>query len=157
MAAMMQIAKQNLSPYRTISKAAIGVPYYASELHKFRIIESAMMASIDCVKLVIEPKAALVGIDVMDPERDNFALETRSWTIFDLSVQRLSVTIFLHCAHTDSCGVGGHRNDFSVGGRLMDEALLDYCLKEHKKKGGRDLSQKVEFRRRLLVIVEAAK
>lgn len=140
-----------------MTKAAIGVPYYASELHKFRIFETAMMAGLDCVKIVIEPKAALVGIGVIDPERDNFALETRSWTIFDLSAHRLSVTIFLHSAHTNSCGVGGHRNDFSVGGRLMDEALVEYCLEEHKTKSGNDLSENLQFRRRLLGTVEAVK
>jgi molecular chaperone DnaK len=133
-----------------IEKAVITVPAYFDDRQRQATKDAAAIAGLEVVRLVNEPTAACLayGLDKVK-EKDQQVL------VFDLGAGTLDVTIM-------NFGQGvfeviATSGDTQLGGTDMDEALIDYIIKEFKREHGIDLRGDKIAMQRLKEAAEKAK
>jgi len=149
---ILQKVKKDAEMYlgEKIEKAVITVPAYFSDAQRQATKDAGAIAGLEVVRLVNEPTAASLayGLDKIK-EKDHQVL------VFDMGAGTLDVTIM-------NFGQGvfevlSTSGDTQLGGTDMDEVLIDYLVKEFKKKEGIDLSKDRMAMQRLKEAVEKAK
>jgi molecular chaperone DnaK len=124
-----------------VEKAVITVPAYFNDAQRQATKDAGAIAGLEVIRLVNEPTAACLayGLDKVQ-EKDQQVL------VFDLGAGTLDVTIM-------NFGQGvfevlATSGDTQLGGTDMDEALINYILKEFKQETGIDLkSDKIAWQR----------
>ncbi len=149
---ILQKIKKDAEMYlgEKIEKAVITVPAYFNDAQRQATKDAGAIAGLEVVRLVNEPTAASLayGLDKIK-EKDHQVL------VFDIGAGTLDVTVM-------NFGQGvfevlSTSGDTQLGGNDMDEILIDYLVKEFKKKEGIDVSKDKMATQRLKEAVEKAK
>lgn len=132
-----------------VEKAVITVPAYFNDDQRQATKNAGEIAGLEVVRLVNEPTAAAFayGLDRSDKELKIM--------VFDFGGGTLDVTIM------DFGGgvfeVKSTAGDTHLGGRDMDEALINYIVEEFKRETGIDVSQDKMATQRIREAAEKAK
>lgn len=102
-----------------ITKATLSVPYNATTIMYVTMLEAAAIAGIDCVRLVTEPIAAIMGTAIGEEFYKKFAKREHFSLVFDLSAERLAVSVVHVCNAIPT--VKSYVEDRTIGGRFLDE------------------------------------
>ena len=132
-----------------ISKAVITVPAYFDDNQRQATKDAGTIAGLEVVRLVNEPTAASMayGLDKMDKEIKILVFDFGGGTL-DVTVMDFSEGVF---------EVKSTSGDTQLGGTDMDEALMNFIIKDFKNKEGIDLSEDDTAMQRLREAAEKAK
>ena len=133
-----------------VTRAVITVPAYFNDSQRQATKDAAIIAGLVPMRILNEPTAGALcyGLD-KDKEKENHIL------IFDLGGGTFDVSLL--CVAGGLFEVKATGGDTHLGGQDFDNDLVDFCLKDIKKKWGRDLSQKPRSIIRLKTACERAK
>ena len=145
--AMKKAGEERLG--QPVTKAVVTVPAYFNNAQKQATFDAAKIAGLQCLRIINEPTAAAMaaGIHEQDDENNVLVFDFGGGT-FDISVLTISDGVI---------DVQATRGDMNLGGRDIDEALVEYCLQEFQKSSGVDLSENRNARTRLFQECERAK
>ncbi|MGB9694647.1 MAG: molecular chaperone DnaK [Caldisericaceae bacterium] len=132
-----------------IDKAVITVPAYFDDDQRQATKNAGEIAGLEVVRLVNEPTAAAFayGIDRSDKELKIMVFDFGGGTL-DVTIMDFGGGVFQ---------VKSTSGDTHLGGRDMDEALLNYVISEFKRENGIDLANDKMAVQRLREAVEKAK
>ena len=132
----------------TVDKAVITVPAYFNDNQRQATKDAGTIAGLEVVRIINEPTAAALafGLDKVGEHKI---------MVFDLGGGTLDVTIM-------EIGEGvfevrSTSGDTQLGGRDMDERLMDFVLEKFKTESGIDLRRDSMAMQRLREAVEVAK
>lgn len=148
---ILQKIKKDTEAYlgERVEKAVITVPAYFNDNQRQATKDAGRIAGLEVVRLINEPTAAAFAYGLNKSEKELKIL------VFDFGGGTLDVTIM-------DFGEGVFQvistsGDTQLGGRDMDEALLNYVVDDFKKETGIDLSKDPKALPRLREAVEKAK
>ena len=148
---VLQYLKQAASDKigQEVKKAVVTVPAYFNAAQKQATTDAARIAGLDILRIINEPTAAAMaaGIHEEDDEKNILIFDFGGGT-FDISVLTISEGVI---------DVQATRGDMNLGGRDLDDVLVQYCLEEFQKATNIDLSNNRQARTRLNVECEKAK
>ena len=132
-----------------VEKAVITVPAYFNDNQRQATKNAGKIAGLEVVRLINEPTAAAFAYGLNKSEEELKIL------VFDFGGGTLDVTIM-------DFGEGVFQvistaGDTQLGGRDMDEALMNYVIEQFKKDTGVDLREDKQALPRLREAVEKAK
>jgi len=132
----------------TVDKAVITVPAYFNDNQRQATKDAGTIAGLEVVRIINEPTAAALAFG-LDKAGEHKIM------VFDLGGGTLDVTIM-------EIGEGvfevrSTSGDTQLGGRDMDERLMDYVLEKFKQESGVDLRRDSMAMQRLREAVEVAK
>lgn len=132
----------------TVDKAVITVPAYFNDNQRQATKDAGTIAGLDVVRIINEPTAAALAFG-LDKSGEHMIM------VFDLGGGTLDVTIM-------EIGEGvfevkSTSGDTQLGGRDMDERLMEYVLEKFKQESGIDLRRDSMAMQRLREAVEVAK
>jgi molecular chaperone DnaK len=132
----------------SVEKAVITVPAYFNDNQRQATKDAGTIAGLDVVRIINEPTAAALayGLDKVGEHK---------LLVFDLGGGTLDVTIM-------EIGEGvfevrSTSGDTQLGGRDMDERLMDFVLEKFRQEAGVDLRKDSMAMQRLREAVEVAK
>ncbi|VVB62902.1 Chaperone protein DnaK [uncultured archaeon] len=132
----------------SVEKAVITVPAYFNDNQRQATKDAGTIAGLDVVRIINEPTAAALayGLDKVGEHK---------LLVFDLGGGTLDVTVM-------EIGEGvfevrSTSGDTQLGGRDMDERLMDFVLEKFRQESGVDLRKDSMAMQRLLEAVEVAK
>lgn len=132
-----------------VKKAVITVPAYFDDNQRTATKDAGTIAGLDVVRIINEPTAAALayGLDRAETEQKIM--------VFDLGAGTLDVTIM-------DFGEGvfeviSTSGDTQLGGKDMDEAVINWVISEFKKDNGIDLSKDKTAMERIREAAEKAK
>ena len=132
----------------TVDKAVITVPAYFNDNQRQATKDAGTIAGLEVVRIINEPTAAALafGLDKVGEHKI---------MVFDLGGGTLDVTIM-------EIGEGvfevlSTSGDTQLGGRDMDERLMEFVLEKFKQESGIDLRRDTMAMQRLREAVEVAK
>lgn len=130
---ILQKIKRDAEAYlgEEIKKAVITVPAYFNDNQRQATKDAGRIAGLDVVRIINEPTAAALAYGIDKSEQEQKIL------VFDLGGGTLDVTIMEFSEGVFE--VISTSGDTQLGGRDMDEALVDYVVNEFKKETGIDL------------------
>jgi len=132
----------------TVEKAVITVPAYFNDNQRQATKDAGTIAGLDVVRIINEPTAASLAYG-LDKTGEHKIL------VFDLGGGTLDVTIM-------EIGEGvfevrSTSGDTQLGGRDMDERLMDFVIEKFRQETGMDLRKDTMAMQRLREAVELAK
>jgi molecular chaperone DnaK len=132
----------------TVEKAVITVPAYFNDNQRQATKDAGTIAGLDVVRIINEPTAASLAYG-LDKTGEHKIL------VFDLGGGTLDVTIM-------EIGEGvfevrSTSGDTQLGGRDMDERLMDFVIEKFRQESGMDLRKDTMAMQRLREAVELAK
>jgi molecular chaperone DnaK len=132
-----------------VEKAVITVPAYFNDNQRQATKDAGRIAGLEVVRLINEPTAAAFAYGLNKSEKELKIL------VFDFGGGTLDVTIM-------DFGEGVFQvistaGDTQLGGRDMDEALMNYVIEDFRRETGIDLSKDNKALPRLREAVEKAK
>ncbi len=132
-----------------IEKAVVTVPAYFDDDQRQATKDAGKIAGLDVVRIINEPTAASLsyGLDKSDKEMKILVFDMGGGTL-DVTVMEFGDGVF---------EVKSTSGDTQLGGTDMDEAIVDYLLKEFKKAEDFDLSNDATAMQRLREAAEKAK
>lgn len=130
---ILQKIKRDAEAYlgEEIKKAVITVPAYFNDNQRQATKDAGRIAGLDVVRIINEPTAAALayGIDKSEQEQKILVFDLGGGTL-DVTIMEFSEGVFEVIATS---------GDTQLGGRDMDEALIEYVVNEFKKETGIDL------------------
>jgi len=133
-----------------VEKAVITVPAYFDDAQRQATKDAGSIAGLEVVRLVNEPTAACLAYGL-----DKIKQKDQQVLVFDLGAGTLDVTIMNFGQGVFE--VRSTSGDTHLGGKDMDEALVDYITDEFKSKEGIDLKNDKMAMQRIKEAVEKAK
>ncbi len=132
-----------------VEKAVITVPAYFNDDQRQATKNAGEIAGLEVVRLVNEPTAAAFayGIDRSDKELKILVFDFGGGTL-DVTIMDFGGGVFQ---------VKSTAGDTHLGGRDMDEALVNYIVEEFKKENGIDLTKDKMAMQRIREAAEKAK
>ena len=105
-----------------VKKAVITVPAYFNNSQKEATEQAARIAGLEVLRLINEPTAAAMaaGLHKIDDEKNVLVFDFGGGT-FDISIL---------CVSEGVLDVQATRGDMNLGGRDIDEKLVDYCKEQ---------------------------
>ena len=151
-AMVLQYMKTTAENYlgHSVKKAVITVPAYFNDAQRQATKDAAIIAGLDCLRIINEPTAAALayGLDKkIDGEQNIFIFDLGGGT-YDNSILTLDNGIF------EVKATGGNTN---LGGDDLDNELIKYVSNEFNKKNKCDISSNKRALARLKRAVETAK
>ncbi len=132
-----------------VNKAVITVPAYFDDNQRQATKDAGSIAGLEVVRIVNEPTAASMAYGVDKSEQEQKIL------VFDFGGGTLDVTIMEFGDGVFE--VKSTSGDTELGGTDMDQALVDYIVKDYKNNEGIDLSNDSTAMQRLREAAEKAK
>jgi molecular chaperone DnaK len=149
-AQILRKIKQDAETYlgEKVDKAVITVPAYFNDNQRQATKDAGTIAGLEVIRIINEPTAASLAYG-LDKKGDQKLM------VFDLGGGTLDVTIM-------EIGEGvfevvSTSGDTQLGGRDMDEKLMDYVLEKYRQESGIDLRKDSMALQRLREAVEVAK
>ena len=132
-----------------IKKAVITVPAYFDDNQRQATKDAGRIAGLDVVRIINEPTAAALayGLDKSDKELKVLIFDFGGGTL-DVTIMELGEGVF---------EVKSTSGDTKLGGSDMDNALIDFIVKDFKEREGIDLSKDSVAMQRLREAAEKAK
>ncbi len=136
-----------------VTKAVITVPAYFDDSQRQATKNAGEIAGLEVVRVINEPTAAAFAYGLDKTEKDQKIL------VFDLGGGTLDVTVmdFGEADGQATFEVLSTSGDTQLGGKDMDQALIDYVASEFKRETGLDLSADKMAMNRVREAVEKAK
>jgi molecular chaperone DnaK len=132
-----------------VEKAVITVPAYFDDNQRQATKDAGKIAGLDVVRIINEPTAASLAFGLDKKEKEQKIL------VFDLGGGTLDVTVMEFGDGVFE--VKSTSGDTQLGGKDMDEALVNYIAEEFKREQGADLSGDSMAMQRLREAAEKAK
>ena len=132
-----------------VEKAVITVPAYFDDNQRQATKDAGAIAGLEVIRIVNEPTAASMAYG-LDKKGKNFKI-----VVFDLGGGTLDVTIMEY--EDGVFEVKSTSGDTQLGGRDMDEALVNYIVADFKSKEGVDLRKDPTAMQRVNEAAEKAK
>jgi molecular chaperone DnaK len=132
-----------------VKQAVITVPAYFNDNQRQATKDAGEIAGLEVVRLVNEPTAACLayGIDKLNKEMKILVYDFGGGTL-DVTIMEFGNGVF---------EVKATSGDTQLGGTDMDNAIVDFLLKEIKSSFGVDISQDKQAMQRLREAAEKAK
>ncbi|KAI3676314.1 hypothetical protein L1987_85920 [Smallanthus sonchifolius] len=139
----------------TVTDAVITVPAYFSDKQRQATKDAGTLAGLNVLRLINEPTAAAIAYG-LDKLADRNHPQKKTVFIFDLGGGTFDVSLLTISKEgtIDVKAVGG---DTHLGGEDFDKAMVEYCVKEFKKRQKKDMSGNAKAMGRLKVACEKAK
>ncbi|HLD33900.1 MAG TPA: molecular chaperone DnaK [Candidatus Nanoarchaeia archaeon] len=133
----------------TISKAVITVPAYFDDNQRQATKDAGTIAGLEVVRIINEPTAACLayGLDKQDKNATILVFDLGGGTL-DVTIMELGDGVF---------EVKSTSGDTQLGGTDMDNAIVDWVVKEFKSKEGMDISKDTTAMQRVREAAEKAK
>lgn len=153
-AAVLQKMKATAESYlgETVKDAVVTVPAYFNDSQRQATKDAGAIAGLNVLRIINEPTAAALayGLDRIGKEagEKNVLIFDFGGGTHDLSVLTLDDGVFEVKATAGDCHLGGED---------LDNALVQYCVDEFKKKSKLDISTSAKALRRLRTACEKAK
>jgi molecular chaperone DnaK len=133
-----------------VGKAVVTVPAYFSDAQRQATKDAGKIAGLDVIRLVNEPTAACLAYGL-----DKFKDKDQQVLVFDFGAGTLDVTIMNFGQGVFE--VRSTSGDTQLGGRDMDEVLINYISEQFKKESGVDLKADKMATQRIQEAAEKAK
>ena len=132
---ILQKIKRDAEAYlgEQVTKAVITVPAYFNDNQRQATKDAGAIAGLEVVRIINEPTAAALAFGLDKTEKEQKII------VFDLGGGTLDVTI-MEFAH-GVFEVISTSGDTQLGGTDMDEAVMNYVVKQFKTESGVDLSK----------------
>ena len=132
---ILQKIKRDAEAYlgEQVTKAVITVPAYFNDNQRQATKDAGAIAGLEVVRIINEPTAAALAFGLDKTEKEQKIM------VFDLGGGTLDVTI-MEFAH-GVFEVISTSGDTQLGGTDMDEAVMNYVVKQFKTESGVDLSK----------------
>lgn len=136
-----------------VTKAVITVPAYFDDSQRLATKNAGEIAGLEVVRVINEPTAAAFAYGLDKAGKEQKIL------VFDLGGGTLDVTImeFAEEGGKATFEVKATSGDTQLGGKDMDQALIDYVIADFKSKTGIDLASDPMAMNRVREAVEKAK
>ncbi len=141
-----------------VEKAVITVPAYFDDAQRQATKQAGEIAGLEVVRVINEPTAAAFAYGI-----DKTGAQDQKILVFDLGGGTLDVTIMEFSEHEEdgktqaTFEVKSTSGDTALGGKDMDQALIDYILAEFKSQSGIDLTSDKMAMNRVREAAEKAK
>ncbi|KAJ4760297.1 Heat shock 70 kDa protein [Rhynchospora pubera] len=137
----------------TVNNAVITVPAYFNDSQRQATKNAGAIAGLNVVRIMDEPTAAAVAygmdkITEVDTDEKNVLIFDLGGGTCDVSLLSIKYGNFV---------VRAIAGDTHLGGEDFDDRLVDYCVKEFKKKYNKDITNSVRSLRRLRTECQRAK
>ena len=133
-----------------VTDVVITVPAYFNDSQRQATKDAGLIAGLNVLRIINEPTAAAIayGLDKKTGGEQNVLIFDCGGGTHDLSILTLDDGIF---------EVKATAGDTHLGGEDLDNALVDWCVAEFKKKTKQDISGNSKALRRLRTACERAK
>jgi L1 cell adhesion molecule like protein len=133
-----------------VTDVVITVPAYFNDSQRQATKDAGLIAGLNVLRIINEPTAAAIayGLDKKKVGEQNVLIFDCGGGTHDLSVLTLDDGIF---------EVKATAGDTHLGGEDLDNALVDWCVAEFKKKTKQDITSNSKALRRLRTACERAK
>lgn len=152
---LLQKIKKDAEAYlgEPVAKAVITVPAYFDDSQRQATKNAGEIAGLEVVRVINEPTAAAFAYGLDKTGKDQKIL------VFDLGGGTLDVTImdFGEASGQSTFEVLSTSGDTQLGGKDMDQALIDFVVSEFKKENDLDLTADKMAMNRVREAVEKAK
>jgi heat shock 70kDa protein 1/2/6/8 len=145
---MKEIAEQFLG--KPVTKAVITVPAYFNDGQRQATKDAGAISGLNVLRIINEPTAAAIayGLDKNTKGKKNILIFDLGGGTFDVSLLAIDEGVF------EVKATNGHTH---LGGEDFDNALVDFCTAEFKKKTKLDITGNPRALRRLRTQCEKAK
>jgi len=132
-----------------VTDAVITVPAYFNDAQRKATKDAGRIAGMNVLRIINEPTAAAIayGLDKNLDDRNVLIFDLGGGT-FDVSLLTISDGLFQVLATS---------GDTHLGGEDFDQLLMDYCVKDFKRKFRLDITENARAMRRLRTQCELAK
>lgn len=153
---LLQKIKKDAEAYlgEPVTKAVITVPAYFDNAQRQATKDAGKIAGLEVERVINEPTAAAFAYGL-----DKTGAKDQKILVFDLGGGTLDVTImdFGEADGQATFEVLATSGDTQLGGKDMDQALIDYVVSEFKRETGLDLKNDKMAMNRVREAVEKAK
>jgi len=154
-AMVLQKMKQTAEAYtgETVKDAVVTVPAYFNDSQRQATKDAGKIAELNVLRIINEPTAAAIayGLGKNDDQESNVLIFDLGGGTFDVSLLTIDDGVF---------EVMATAGDTHLGGEDFDNELVNFCVKEFKKKNkglDSDITRNARSMRRLRTQCEAAK
>jgi len=148
---MKEIAEAYLG--KEIKNAVVTVPAYFNDSQRQATKDAAVIAGINCMRIINEPTAAAIAYG-LDKKSENGGAE-RNVLIFDLGGGTFDVSLLT--IEEGIFEVKATAGDTHLGGEDFDQRLMNHFVQEFKRKHKKDITGNPRALRRLRTSCERAK
>lgn len=141
-----------------VEKAVITVPAYFDDAQRQATKQAGEIAGLEVIRVINEPTAAAFAYGI-----DKTGQQDQKILVFDLGGGTLDVTIMEFSEHEEegkkqaTFEVKSTSGDTALGGKDMDQALIDYITTEFKNQSGIDITSDTMAMNRVREAAEKAK
>lgn len=134
----------------SVKDAVVTVPAYFNDSQRQATKDAGRIAELNVLRIINEPTAAAIayGLDKADQEEQNVLIFDLGGGTFDVSLLTIDEGVF---------EVMATAGDTHLGGEDFDNALVDHCTKDFKRKHKKDMTSNPRSMRRLRTQCEQAK
>jgi len=134
----------------SVKDAVITVPAYFNDSQRQATKDAGRIAELNVLRIINEPTAAAIayGLDKAEAEEQNVLIFDLGGGTFDVSLLTIDEGVF---------EVMATAGDTHLGGEDFDNALVDHCTKDFKRKNKKDMTGNARSMRRLRTQCEQAK
>jgi len=136
-----------------ITDCVIGIPVYFTDRERRAMLDSAQIAGLNCLRLMHENTATALSYGIYKTDLP----ENEPINIAFVDVGEASFQVNIVAFKKGQLKVLAHGYDRSLGGRDLDQALLEHFAAEFKAKRNLDILQNPRARLRMKVAVEKLK
>ncbi len=149
-AMVLQKLKQTAEEYlgEKVTEAVITVPAYFNDSQRQATKDAGAIAGLNVRRIINEPTAAALAYGLDKQKDEKIAVFDFGGGTFDISILELGDGVF---------EVKSTNGDTHLGGDDLDQALVDYLIREFNKSDGIDLSKDPMALQRLRETAEKAK
>merc|ERR1719504_140226 len=148
---MKEVAEAYLG--KEIKNAVVTVPAYFNDSQRQATKDAAVIAGINCMRIINEPTAAAIAYG-LDKKAENGGAE-RNVLIFDLGGGTFDVSLLT--IEEGIFEVKATAGDTHLGGEDFDQRLMNHFVHEFKRKNKKDITGNPRALRRLRTACERAK
>jgi molecular chaperone DnaK len=143
---MKQAAEEYLG--EKVTRAVITVPAYFNDAQRQATKDAGQIAGLEVMRIVNEPTAAALAYGLDKKKNETIAVYDFGGGTFDISVLEVGEGVV---------EVQSTNGDTHLGGDNIDQRIIDWLVKEFKRKEGIDLAQDKMALQRLKEAAEKAK
>lgn len=151
-AAILTKMKQTAEEYlgEDVTKAVITVPAYFNDAQRQATKDAGTIAGLEVLRIINEPTAAAIayGLNTNKSKEVNVLIFDLGGGTFDVSILSIDDGVF---------EVKATAGDTHLGGEDFDHRIVEFCLKDFKRKHKMDPSSNAKAMRRLKTACESAK
>nr|WDK97433.1 heat shock protein 70 C [Halisarca dujardinii] len=135
---------------KTVQKAVVTVPAYFNDSQRQATKDAGTISGLDVLRIINEPTAAAIayGLDKKVSVERNVLIFDLGGGTFDVSILTIEDGIF---------EVKSTSGDTHLGGEDFDNLMVNFFLREFKRKNKKDMSKNARSVRRLRTACERAK